>query len=282
MGERHATSSSRIPEDDRLLDHVAAGTESEEQSIRELSGEIAERLLVCKRLHLRLEDRLVRSHRTFLDAQTEQRLAHRRRLRLLSMNDQLFTPTMALPVADAGRVTDAFAVAALGPIAPRLPWLAGLIDALLSPARAIEPAVRDTEEPDVDDEPERQTYADAAIAAAKVIFATALASPRRLSSLLGDARATDDPEVIELVWLGSLWAFAPDTPDDPDVELASSVGELTAGLAADDDGSALVDLDFGGADLFLGSPAALAAVSEPPSQLAPPEPVPLDAYRRRR
>ncbi len=272
--------SSRIPEDDRLLDHVAAGTESEDQAIRLASGEIAELLLVCKRLHLRLEDRLVRSHRTFLDAQTEQRLAHRRRLRLLALGDQLFEPTLALPVADAGLVTDAFAIAALGPITPRLPWLSGLIDALLSPGRMIEPTVRDAEEPDLDDEPERQTYADAAVAAARTIFATALAAPRRLSDLLDEARAADDPEVTDLVWLGSLWAFAPDAPDDPDIELVSSVGELTAGLAADDDGTALTDPDFAGADLVVGSPAALAELAMPPEQELTP--VPLDAYRKRR
>lgn len=279
---RHVAS--RIPEDDRLLDHVAAGTENEDRAIREASGEIAELLLICKRLHLGLEDRLVRSHRTFLDAQTEQRLAHRRRLRLLSMNDQLFAPTLALPVADAALVTDAFTAAALGPVAPRLPWLSGLIDALLSPGRAIEPVTRDPEEPDVEDEPELQTYAGSALAQARDIFATATAAPRRLSALLGDARATDDAEVVELMWLGALWAFAPDGPDDPDVEFASNIGELTATLVADDDGTALEDADFGGADLLLGTLDALAALAEPPAaeSVRDVAPIPLDAYRSRR
>ena len=93
-GSRHV--SSRITEDDRLLDHVAAGTESEDAAIRLASGEIREVLLLAASGCIsRLEDRLVRSHRTFLDAQTEQRLARRVRLRLLSLQDQLFSPSCA-------------------------------------------------------------------------------------------------------------------------------------------------------------------------------------------
>jgi hypothetical protein len=277
---RHVAS--RVPEDDRLLDHVSAGTESEERAVREASGEIYELLLDCKRLHLGLEDRLVRAHRTFLDAQTEQRLAHRKRMRLLSLNDQLFVPTMKLPVADAGRVTDAFAVAALGTVAPRLPWLSGLIDALLAPGRSVEPTVREAEEPELEDEPEAETYPDETLAAARAIFATATASPRRLSALLDDAREADDSGVLELIWLGSLWAFAPDQPDDPEIDLASSVEEVTAGLVADDDATALHDAEFAGANLLIGTPEALAAMLSPlaPEAAAEPRPVSIDAYRR--
>jgi hypothetical protein len=274
--------SSRITEDDRLHDHVQSGTDSDDRAVREASGEIAELLLTCKRLHLRLEDRLVRAHRTFLDAQTEQRLARRARLRLLSLKDQVFEPTLRLPAAGAARVTDAFAAEALGPVAPRVPWLAGLIDALLAPSRIPEPAPREAEEPDLADEPELQTYSDAANAAARAVFASAAAAPRRLADLLADARASVDPEVLDLVWLGSLWAFAPDAPDDLDVELASIVGELTADLAAEDDGTALADRDFAGADLLVGRPDALAALLAPPATAEAPGPISLDAYRSAR
>lgn len=276
--------SSRTPEDDRLLDHVSAGTESEDRGVREASGDIYELLLDCKRLHLGLEDRLVRAHRTFLDAQTEQRLAHRRRLRLLSLNDQLFVPTVRLPVADAGRVTDAFTTLVLGTVTPRLPWLSGLIDALLAPGRAIEPTVREAEEPELDDEPEVQTYPDVTLAAARAIFATATAGPRRLSALLNAARETEDRDVLELIWLGSLWAFAPDQPDDPEIDLASSVEELTEGLVAEDDATALRDAEFAGADLLIGTPDALTAMLTPPEPEATPEagPISIDDYRSNR
>lgn len=271
---------SRITEDDRLLDHVHIGTENEDRGIARASGEIAEILLTSKRLHLGLEDRLVRAHRTFLDAQAEQRLIHRRRLRLLSLEDQLFAPTLTLPTTDAARVTDAFSTAALGPVAPRLPDLGTLIDALLAPARVTEPAPREAEEPEVQEEPEMHAYDADTLAAARAIFATAAEVPRRMSALLEDACATGDAEVVELVWLGGLWAFAPEGADDPDVDLPSDVDEITAGIVAEDDGGELDGSGFGGADLVIGSPGAIAALGEQAAleELTDPEPIPLDTY----
>jgi hypothetical protein len=273
--------SGRILEDDRLLDHVATGTENEDAAIRETSGEIREVLARCKRVHLSLEDRLVRAHRTFLDAQTEQRLARRVRLRLLSLSDQLLIPVLRLPADQAMTVTDAFAVAALGPSVPRLPWLSALIDVLLAPSRSVEAGPRELEAPDTTEEADLQAYSDGATAAARAIFATATDRPQRLSELLEAAREADDPEVIELIWLGSLWAFAPDTADDPDADLIFRIGELTGDLVAEDDGSALADDEFAGADLLLGRPDALAALHEPPAAEVP-VPVSLDAYRATR
>lgn len=274
--------SGRILEDDRLLDHVATGTENEDRAIRETSGEIREVLARCKRIHLGLEDRLVRAHRTFLDAQSEQRLARRIRLRLLSMGDQLFTPVLHLPAAQAAMVTDAFAVAALGPSVPRMPWLGGLIDALLAPPRNVEGLPRELETPDTSDEPDLQAHRAEATAAARALFTGATEQPRRLSDLLSAAREAEDEEVVELIWLGTLWAFAPDTADDPDADLIFRISELTGDLVAEDDGTALADVDFAGADLLLGRPDALAALREPPAAGEEPGPVSLAAYRATR
>lgn len=272
--------SSRVIEDDRLLAHVDAGTDAEDEGVRAAAGDIAELLSRTKRLHLALEERLVRAHRTFLDAQGAQRLARRVRLRLLSPNEQLFVPVLSLPARSAALVTDAFAAAALGPAAPRVPWLSGLIDALLAPARAAEPAPREAEEPEVAEEPDVQAYADAATAAARALFAAAEAAPVRLSGLLAAARAQGDPEVLELVWLGALWAFAPDLPADGEIDLPPLSAELTGALAADDDGTALDDPGFGGADLLLGLPSAL--WPEPAAAVEPAAPVSLHEWRERR
>jgi hypothetical protein len=274
--------SARIVEDDRLLDHVATGTENEDVTIRETSGEIREVLARCKRIHLGLEDRLVRAHRTFLDAQTEQRLARRVRLRLLSLSDQLLIPVLRLPAAQAATVTDAFAVVALGPAVPRMPWLSALIDVLLAPPRSIEAGPREVEAPDTSEEVDLQTYSEETTAAARTIFTAATEEPRRLSELLAMARGADDPDVTELIWLGSLWAFAPDTADDPDADLVFRIGELTGDLVAEDDGSALMDDAFAGADLLLGRPVALAALHAAPPAAEAPAPVSLDAYRANR
>ena len=90
--------------------------------------------------------------------------------------------------------------------------------------------------------------------------------------------------MLELIWLGSLWAFAPDQPDDPEIDLASSVEELTEGLVAEDDATALRDAEFAGADLLIGAPEALTAMLTPPEPEATPEPGPIsiDAYRSNR
>jgi len=275
---RHVAS--RITEDDRLLDHVQTGTENEDAGIRRASGEIADLLVTCKRLHLGLEDRLVRAHRIFLDAQTEQRLAHRQRLRLLSLNDQLLAPALRLAAVQSAKVTDSFATAALGPVTPRQPWLAGLIDALLAPSRVIEPTPREAEEPDVSDEPELQSYSDPAFATARSIFATASESPRRLSSLLAAGGEHDDPEVTELIWLGALWAFASETADDNYAAVETAASELTSDLVAQDDGTALNHPDFAGADLNVGRADNLAALSEPPQpEKTHSAPLFLDSYR---
>ena len=92
-----------------------------------------------KRLHLNLERRLVGAHEAFLDAQRVQELARRQRLRLLSTQHELLEPVLALPRADAQRVTDAFAEGALGLHVPRQLRLAAMIDALLAGGRVIEP-----------------------------------------------------------------------------------------------------------------------------------------------
>jgi hypothetical protein len=274
--------SGRITEDDRLLAHVEAGTEADDAAVRVAAGQIAEVLAGAKRLHLHLEDRLVRAHRTFLDAQGAQRLARRQRLRLLSLRDEVFLPALVLPRASASRVTDAFAAAAAGPVTPRLPWLAGLLDALLAPSRAPEPALREAEEPDVPDEPDPQSYPEAALDAARAIFATCNDAPRRLGDLLADAEGTGEEDVTSLVWLGALWAYAPDVPEDADLDAATSVpSDIAAGLVALDDGSRLTSGAFRGADLLVGTPGALAATPAPPKdpEPAPDAPIDLAAWR---
>jgi hypothetical protein len=67
--------------------------------------------------------------------------------------------------------------------------------------------------------------------------------PRRLSGLLAQAR-TVDPDLAALVVLRALHAFS------PEVGTAVRQGERRLVVAVDD-GTALEDPDFGGADLLL-------------------------------
>lgn len=271
---------SRIPEDDRLLAKARDGTDADDEAVRAASGRIADVVRRSKELHLALERRLVTAHDVFLDAQRIQRLARRERLRLLSTERELLIPTLALPVADALAVTDAFADGVMGLRVPRQLRVASMIEVLLAGGRQTEP--REIEAEDAGDPeatgPDIQTYKPESVAAASDVLAAALIEPRRLSSLLDDARRSED-EVVELVFLNALWAYAPEAGE------ADSGHELTvAGLAALDDGSRLDDPDFAGADLLVGAADVIAAREAPvaPPPPVPDEPISLAAARRER
>jgi hypothetical protein len=114
---RHVAS--RILEDDRLTEHVREGIEAPEEHVRGSAGRIAGILRECKEIHLDLEGRLVGANQAFLDAQREQQLARRTRLRLLSIERELLGPVLALPRAAATEITTLFAEEVLGLVATR-------------------------------------------------------------------------------------------------------------------------------------------------------------------
>src|SRR6185437_4082664 len=121
--------------------HVQAGFDTEASAeVRAASGQIVDLLRHAKRVHLDLERRLVGARQVFLAAQIRQRLARRRRLRLLSVGSELFSPLLGLPAAQAEQVTTAFADAALGVTVPRLVRFDSVIDMLWAPPRQREVA----------------------------------------------------------------------------------------------------------------------------------------------
>jgi hypothetical protein len=256
----------RIAEDDTLLAKVRRGTDDEDADVRAASGRIADVVRAGKRLHLNLERRLVGAHEAFLDAQRVQELARRQRLRLLSTQHELLEPVLALPRAEAQRVTDAFAEGALGLHVPRQLRLAAMIDALLAGGRVIEPREALDEDPGDPDAagPDPQAYPVPVMTAARDVLTTCVATPRRLSALVADARRAPNPEdVAELVWLTALWSFAPE--DSAGDETVGTVDALAGGLAALDDGMLLDDPEFTGADLLVGGRAAIEAIQDAPS-----------------
>ena len=208
-------------------------------------------------MHLDLERRLVGAREVFLAAQVRQRLARRRRLRLLSLGSEVFTPVLMLPAPQAGQVVTAFADAALGVTVPRLVRFDAIVDMLWAPPRLREAAESVPEDVgddvDVDD---IQRYSDAVLHAARDVLAVTRAAPSRLSDLLAAAAAIDPSavdgavdDVVELVLLSSLWAFDPDAVDDE--EASGEVDLLASGLEATDDGVRLCCPGVHGADLLV-------------------------------
>jgi hypothetical protein len=249
----------RIGEDDHFLEHMQSGLDADASSdVRAASGQIVDLLRRAKQVHLDLERRLVGAREVFLDAQVRQRLARRRRLRLLSLGDELFAPTLALPADQATALVEAFGDRALGVTVPRLVRFDDLVDALWAPPRARETPELTPEDPGDDDEVEDvQRYPEVVLRAARDVLAVTRTAPVRLSELL-DAAAAVDPadvdgaidDVVELVLLASLWAFAPDIAD-VDEEATGEVDLLATRLTAVDDGTRLSHSGIYGADLLV-------------------------------
>lgn len=262
----------RIGEDDRFLEHVQAGFDSDASAeVRVASGKIVDLMRRAKRVHLDLERRLVGAREVFLAAQVRQRLARRRRLRLLCLGSELFTPMLTLPAGQAEQVATAFADAALGVTIPRLVRFDAVVDMLWAPPRLREAAESVPE--DAGDDiggDDIQRYSDAVLHAARDVLAVTRTAPARLSDLLTAASAVNPVtvggavnDVVELVLLSSLWAFDPDAVGGE--EAGDEVDLLASGLGAIDDGVRLQHAGVHGADLLVTAkiadqPTALDAV----------------------
>lgn len=85
----------------------------------------------------------------------------------------------------------------------------------------------------------------------RATFAGVDQKSERLSTLFARARALasceEKADVLELVRLGALWAFAPDPGP------MSRDGLIPGRALSVDDGTPLADPDFGGSDLLVGS-----------------------------
>jgi hypothetical protein len=240
----------RIAEDDRFLEHVQGGLDTETSlDVRATSGRIVDLLLRVRQVHLDLEKRLVGAREVFLAAQVRQRLARRRRLRMLALAEDVLIPTLDLPREQAAEVGTAFADRALGVSVPKLVRFDDLVDQLWAPPRQRETVDPIDEEaaPVADEEEDVQRYPAHVVEGARTVLDTARSEEGALLSELLDA--TESDEVAELVLLSALWAFAPDPAADEE-EPDGSV-ELAGGLEAVDSGALLEHRLARGADLRL-------------------------------
>jgi hypothetical protein len=246
---------------------VQSGLDAETSpDVRAASGRIVDLLARVRSVHLDLERRLVGAREVFLSAQVRQRLARRRRLRMLALGDDLLLPVLAAPRADATVVTSAFADRALGVSVPRLVRFDDLVDQLWAPPRqreAAEPEVEDVGAADPDAEEDVQRYPAPVVAAAREVLDTARDEPARVSALLDACEGSDEADqVAELVLLTALWAFAPDAADGESTDERADAGALASGLVAEDDGRVLDHRIARGRDLVLRASVGTAAEDE--------------------
>jgi hypothetical protein len=250
----------RIAEDDRFLEHVQGGLDTEASAeVRAVSGQIVDLLGRAKQVHLDLERRLVGAREVFFAAQVRQRIARRRRLRMFAVGEDLLLPVLGLPADEALTVSARFADPVLGVTVPRLVRFDDLLDALWAPPRGPEPADAEPEEADEPtDDADAHSYPPAVVAAAREVLGATAEGPVRLSALLDAAEFPgsehDGADVAELVMLSALWAFAPDASDGDrthEAEAGAEVDVLASALEAHDDGTPLHHARAGGRDLLV-------------------------------
>ncbi|MGY1615922.1 hypothetical protein ACI797_04200 [Geodermatophilus sp. SYSU D00691] len=206
----------------------------------------------CLRRHDQLQARLLAAGKTFRFEQDRQEFSGPARRATVDLYGHLLRPTLDLPLADATGPTGVFFRDSVGLAVPRLPRLLNLVHLLLTP-----PVERDDlgeDVPDLDLAPteEPAVFSEEQWAASERLLNFGDGPPRRLSGLLAEARA-EDPALAHLIALRVLYLVQP--------EITRASKHETTTLIAVDDGTALEDPEWGGADLLVGTAAIAAPVT---------------------
>jgi hypothetical protein len=145
-------------------------------------AQLTQLLEESRSLHTALLERVLGARSAFLAAQDAQLFRPAITTFDLDLTADVLTPVLALDLADAERVLDAYLVAELGPQVPRVVSWGDLVDALLSrPEAKTEP---DEPAADVAFRADPAPLVDAALVARTRELVTSVALPCRLSTLL--------------------------------------------------------------------------------------------------
>ncbi|MEU8786378.1 hypothetical protein [Streptomyces sp. NPDC048637] len=242
------------------LDHVAdryrhenailtnirkARDETEEPEHKRRAAELVDIVKDCIRRHTQLQSRLLEAGPLFRAEQDRQAFATPVARSGLDLYGQLVAPLLPLPAEQAIRVTDAFFAKGTGLRTPSAVRVGDLVEMLLTPPMEREHLGAEMPEPDLVATPDDSRFSEAQLDAAMALLDLPADAPRRLSGLLAEARRSD-PELPYLVALLAVHAAS------PPVGTAYRQGEQQL-LFAVDDGTELIDPEFGGADLIVGT-----------------------------
>lgn len=242
------------------LDHVAdryrhenailtnirkARDETEEPEHKRRAAELVDIVKDCIRRHTQLQSRLLEAGPLFRAEQDRQAFATPVARAGLDLYGQLVAPLLPLPAEQAIRVTDAFFAKGTGLRTPSAARIGDLVEMLLTPPMEREHLGAEMPEPDLVATPDDSRFSEAQLDAAMALLDLPADAPRRLSGLLAEARRSD-PELPYLVALLAVHAAS------PPVGTAYRQGEQQL-LFAVDDGTELMDPEFGGADLIVGT-----------------------------
>jgi hypothetical protein len=227
-----------------LLEHFERTADPER---RQAILDVADLILDCHRRHRTLHGLIMRAEEEIPAEQVRQRFAPPAAINAVAMGRDVLDPLLALTKAPVMVVVEEFFERLAGPRPAELMDLFHLFDALLSPRREL--ADEDLTVPDLDLEEAGPLggFSPAAAATARALLESTRHRPARLSELLREARCTPEgpDEVVELVRLGALWAFAPDSTGHPETSV------VPEGMRSVRDGAELSDPEFGGDDLLV-------------------------------
>lgn len=219
------------------------GSEGAEHKRR--AAELVDIVKDCIRRHTQLQTRLLEAGPLFRAEQDRQAFAAPTGRSGLDLYGQLLAPSLTLPLEQASRVTGAFFAEAIGLRAPGSPRLTDLVDLLLTPPVEREHLGNELPDPDLVATPDDSRFSEAQLEHALTLLDLPPDAPRRLSSLLAEARDADG-ELPLLVAMLAVHAAS------PPVGTAQRQGEERL-LFAVDDGTRLNDPEIGGADLIVGT-----------------------------
>lgn len=227
--------------------------------------QILEELRSSWEVWARLERHLQQAIPVFLAAQEAQRFSARSATLALDLLDQLLLPGLALPGDGLAGLGDALAA---GVLAPPLEPLWGVDELVKVLLRMSVIPDRPDPEPDEDElgDADPASIPDDVAAVAAEVFGLAMARPVRLSELLVSARVlgekVGEPDrLADVIWGGCLWAYVADaSPTSDEAPPSPALAEALGPLVAVDDGAALVDGRYRGANLLIATTAVLDAV----------------------
>jgi hypothetical protein len=198
----------------------------------------------CIRRHTQLQTRLQAAGSVFRAEQDRQQFAGPPVRAAVDLFGHLLLPTLRLPLADAAGPTGEFFRFGAGVVPPGQVRLLDLVGLLLTPSARKEDLGGELPEPDLVPAREPDIFSNWQWEQADILL-EAGEVPRRLSSLLAEAR-TLDPDLPGLVVLRTLAQVSP--------EIGTALRQEDSSVViAVDDGTVLADPEFAGADLLVAS-----------------------------
>ncbi len=226
-----------------LTNITQARDEAEDPGRKRKAAELVEIVNDCIRRHTQLQARLQGAGIAFRAEQDRQQFSGHMQRTVVDLFGHLLMPALGLPVARAAGPVAAFFGGVSGVTPPRLPRLVRLVEQLLAAPQDKGHLLDEVPAPELAPLPDPDAFSDEQWRLASGLLELDDV-PRRLSGLLFDARALD-PDLPLLVALRVVYALA------PELGVALRQGDDRILLAVDD-GTPLLDEQFGGSDLLVG------------------------------